>query len=176
MMRAVQIIGQTTGQIAGQTRAMAVAGVLLLVSGLVAQAEVVVLDDLANASAEDIVATRQSNFRGNAGAMKTMSQAVRAGDTAGVVAGARHIAEWSEIMTEYFPPRTSPRATAGAFKNDAENEIWQEWDDFVGLASNTASAAGRLAALAEAGDVAGVGAVLKEVGASCGACHRNYKK
>ena len=153
-----------------------VAPVGLVAMSASAQAEVVVLDDLGSASAEDIVATRQSNFRGNGRAMKTMSQAVKAGDMAAVAAGARHIAEWGEIMTEYFPPRTSPRETAGAFKNDAEHEIWREWDDFVGLASNTASAAGRLAALAEAGDVAGVGATLKEVGASCGACHRKYKK
>ena len=141
-----------------------------------ASAQVVVLDDLATASAEDIVATRQSNFRGNGRAMKAISDAVKSGDLATVAAAAGLVADWAEIMSDYFPPNTAPRATAGAFKNDAEAAIWENWEDFVGLANNSATAARRLASLAAAGDTAGVAGGLRELGATCGACHRKYRK
>lgn len=54
--------------------------------------------------------------------------------------------------------------------------IWEQWDDFVAAAQATEEAAANLAAVAESGDVAAIGAAVRGVGRTCGACHRTFRK
>ena len=136
----------------------------------------VVLIDVDTASPEEIVNTRQVNFRGNGRAMKAINNGIKAGDMAAVATAAAHIGEWGDNMTDYFPPSTAPGAIADDIKHEALADIWQDWDDFAEKAEMSATAAHRLARLAAAGDSAGLGDAFKAVAATCSGCHRLYRK
>ena len=139
-----------------------------------AQAEVVLLPAVDRAAAPDIIVTRKANFANNAEAMKEIGKARRKDDFDAVAKFAMEIADWAQVMVDYFPPETSPNVTRE--KTDALSTIWRNEDDFARLAQVNADAALRLADLARAGDSDALALAARELGATCGACHMSYKK
>lgn len=57
-------------------------------------------------------------------------------------------------------------------RTDSKANVWTNWDQFAKAAEDSANAA---KALAEAGDAAVMGKV-RELGATCGACHQTFRK
>jgi cytochrome c556 len=58
---------------------------------------------------------------------------------------------------------------------DAKVEIWQKWDEYVVAAKKLEVASDKLVAAAEKGDMKAVGAAMREVGGSCGNCHKPFR-
>ena len=72
---------------------------------------------------------------------------------------------------------------AGAFekeiaegRTDAKPEVWQDWDKFVAAAETLQEEGAKLADIASAGDMAAIGAQVKNLGKACGDCHKPFRK
>lgn len=61
-------------------------------------------------------------------------------------------------------------------RTDAKPEVWQDWDKFVAAAQGLQEESAKLAEIASAGDVAAIGAQVKNVGKACGNCHKPFRK
>ena len=72
-------------------------------------------------------------------------------------------------LTEGFPEGSRE-------DSDAKPEIWQDWNKFVAAAKTMGDESGKLARLAQSGDMAAIGAQVKAVGKSCGGCHKPFRK
>ncbi len=59
--------------------------------------------------------------------------------------------------------------------SDAKVEIWQEWDKYTAAAKKLEEASDKLVAAAEKGNMEAVGAAMREVGGSCGNCHKPFR-
>ena len=78
---------------------------------------------------------------------------------------------------------TGAKMIAAAFKKelhrgktDAKPEIWQKWSEFEDAAKNLEEQSAKLADVASSGDMAAIGAQLKQMGKACGACHKKFRK
>jgi cytochrome c556 len=117
----------------------------------------------------DMIADRKVNFKANAAAMKAIAAAISAGDRSTVSQKAQSIASWASKIPTYFPEGSDSGDTK------AKPEIWFEFDDFTNRAQANQKAALALIKAAETGDPAAMIAGLKNLGASCKACHSSYK-
>jgi cytochrome c556 len=61
-------------------------------------------------------------------------------------------------------------------KTDAKPDIWQDWDKFVDAAKKLEEESGKLASVAQSGDMAAITAQVKAMGKSCGGCHKPFRK
>ena len=61
-------------------------------------------------------------------------------------------------------------------RTDAKPDVWQDWDKFVAAARGLEEASAKLADIAAAGDMAAIGAQVKNVGKACGDCHKPFRK
>jgi len=61
-------------------------------------------------------------------------------------------------------------------KTDAKPDIWKDWDKFAAAAKKMGEESGKLAEVAKGGDAAAIGAQVKELGKSCGGCHKPFRK
>jgi cytochrome c556 len=122
----------------------------------------------ASASA-DVVAERKANFKANADAMKAIAAAISGGDRQTVREKASGIAGCAAKIPAYFPEGSD----GGDSK--ARAEIWFEFDSFTSRARANQDAAEALVKAAETGDPAAMIAGLKNLGASCKACHASFK-
>ena len=61
-------------------------------------------------------------------------------------------------------------------KTDAKPELWKEWDKFVAAADAIEQESGKLAEVAQSGNMEAIGAQVKKVGDACGNCHKPYRK
>jgi cytochrome c556 len=129
---------------------------------------------LANAqtAAQDIIVTRQAGFDLQGGAFDAIRAAVaaKAPDIKPYATAAAGIESWAKQI-----PLAFPKGSETGHDTKAKPEIWSDNAGFVKDANDLATAAGKLADLAKAGDAAGVADQVKVVGAACGACHRTYR-
>jgi cytochrome c556 len=63
-----------------------------------------------------------------------------------------------------------------AGKTDAKPEIWKEWEKFEAAAQALEQESGKLADVAQSGNMEAIGAQVKKVGDACGNCHKPYRK
>lgn len=85
------------------------------------------------------------------------------------------VAERAEEMRGYFatlPTLFPPGSTEGS---KALPAVWSDRAGFEQAAANATQAAAKLAAAAGTGDTAATAAAFREVGGTCGACHRNFR-
>ncbi|TDQ81440.1 cytochrome c556 [Dongia mobilis] len=116
-----------------------------------------------------ILAQREQAMKGMGAQMKTIKDLVGSGGPAGdVVAPAQKIAEIAATIPGLFPE--------GSGGDEVRPEIWQNWNDFVAKAQALGNEATMLAAAAEGGDMATVGAQFEKVGGACSACHKAYRE
>lgn len=90
--------------------------------------------------------------------------------TTDIVAHAQAIQITSTVIEDAF----KKKVTEG--KTDAKPDIWQDWDKFVAAAKKLGDESGKLADVAQAGDMAAIGAQVKELGKACGGCHKPFRK
>lgn len=83
---------------------------------------------------------------------------------------ARAMHAMSNLLYDIFPEGT------GVGKTRAKPEIWQEPVKFRAAIDAFRSESGRLALIAEGGDLAAIGAQLKKVGKACGGCHKPFRQ
>lgn len=60
--------------------------------------------------------------------------------------------------------------------NDALPEIWTQWEAFLAIAEEMEQASEALAEAAEADDPRAVALAMRELGRTCGSCHKAYRK
>lgn len=93
------------------------------------------------------------------------------GDVKTLEGPAKAMQRWAMLMPSLFPKGTE---TGGNTK--AKPEIWTDMAGFEKASMALGAASGKLAELAKAGDADAVAAQIKEVGAACGACHKDYRQ
>ena len=76
----------------------------------------------------------------------------------------------SALIDEAF----KKEVTAG--KTDAKPDIWKEWDKFTAAAKALGEESGKLAEVAQSGDMEAIGAQVKKLGDACGNCHKPFRK
>ncbi len=83
---------------------------------------------------------------------------------------ASDISRMSSVVSEAFEKEITEGRT------DAKPEVWQDWDKFVAAAQGLQEESAKLADIASAGDMAAIGAQVKNVGKACGNCHKPFRK
>lgn len=144
-----------------QISAMAIAGLMTL--GVVA----VVAQDafVPPATAEEALAARKALMREDGGLLRS----------AGGLTGAEAVAAMQTLLDNYTHiPDLFPE---GSIVGDSEAlpAIWENWDAFVAIVETGKTAAAAGLAAAESGDAAGYAAALQALGATCGACHQQFR-
>ncbi|WP_160296862.1 c-type cytochrome [Sphingomonas sp. ERG5] len=118
-----------------------------------------------------ILAGRKAAFllsAANFGGMKAVIDS--GGDVTKQAFAARSLANWAKALPGMFPPGSNVAPT------EALPNVWTDRAGFDAKAAAYAEAAGKLAALAKAGDKPGFAAQWGEVGKTCGGCHDTYRK
>ncbi|MDD2814648.1 MAG: cytochrome c [Thiotrichaceae bacterium] len=124
-------------------------------------------------AAEDIAKYRH-HIMETLGNMKTTIEFLLKGK---VAANAGSIADQAKVMamlTKNIPAMFPKGSTT--HKSDAMPVIWEKWADFEKLAQDVATKADTLAKVAVAGNAADTEAKLKDLGAACKACHKDFRK
>ncbi len=121
-----------------------------------------------------VMEAREANFKQIGKAFKAIRDQYSSGkpDAAIIQKNAAVIANLAPQITSWFPAGTGPSAG----KTEALPAIWEKPADFKAAANRLVTESAKLKTLADAGDLAGAGAQVKAVGASCGGCHDNFKK
>jgi cytochrome c556 len=83
---------------------------------------------------------------------------------------AQDIQNTSKLIGEAF------KKELAAGKTDAKPEIWKEWDKFVAAAEAMGQESGKLAEVAQSGNMEAIGAQVKKLGDACTNCHKPYRK
>ncbi|MCW5750105.1 MAG: cytochrome c [Alphaproteobacteria bacterium] len=118
----------------------------------------------------DAIKERKDNrqeMRKAMGAIKAVIDAK--GDAKTVVPLAERLVNLEKAFSGHFP--------AGSDKGETKAlpAVWSDWNGFLAASKNTQEAATKLAQVAAAGDLAGVGQQFGAVGGTCGACHDKYR-
>ena len=120
-------------------------------------------------ASEDVIAERKAYFKQSGGTLRAMRGQIASGDFEAIAKGADNIAIWAAKMTDYFPEGS------GEGKTSARPEIWERFNEFTMLAKSHEEAALALKKAALAQDGAAVGGLAQKLGATCGACHSQFK-
>jgi cytochrome c556 len=83
---------------------------------------------------------------------------------------AQDIQRSSKLIGEAF------KKEIAAGKTDAKAEIWKEWDKFTAASQALEQESGKLADVAQSGNMEAIGAQVKKLGDACGNCHKPYRK
>lgn len=123
------------------------------------------------ATPEEIITMRQANQKRVGDLTTGIKKALEGGATAESQAdAAKELAQRAHLIKGYFPPGTE---TGGNTK--ARPEIWSNRAGFDAAADAYTEAFDKLVVLAQAGDTPGFSAQFATAGATCGACHRNFR-
>ncbi|WPZ32464.1 cytochrome c [Thalassobaculum sp. OXR-137] len=134
-----------------------------------AMAAVLGLTMVAGTAFADVADQREKGFKAHAANMKAVKAAVESGTASAAVEPTKAMVAWAKQIPEMFPEGSGEGT-------DALPAIWSDWAGFEKAAANHLAAVEKLAAVAEAGDAAALGDQLKATGATCGACHKAYRK
>jgi len=125
-------------------------------------------------SGADTAKAREGNMKALGGAAKALGDQLKSGtpDAAIVKAQAAKVAQLADAMPTWFPKGSGP---ASGVKTRALPAIWTDGAGFAAAQHAFAVEAGKLNSLAAAGDMAGVGAQMRNVGGACKSCHDKYR-
>ena len=124
---------------------------------------------LAHNGATGIVKDRMGKFEASEKATKRIKQAFSRGDTAMVVAEATFLLSWAREMESFFPENSNQPPS------EAKDEIWLQWDDFVGAIHSFDRAAQALIENVATQDSRTVSEAFKEMTRSCKSCHQQFR-
>jgi cytochrome c556 len=139
----------------------------------VATTPTVIAADPNTVTAEDVTKYRH-HIMETLGNMKTTIEFLLKGK---VAANSGSIADQAKVMAMLTKniPAMFPKGSI-AHKSDAMPVIWEKWADFEKLAQDVATKADTFAKVAAAGNAADTEAKLKDLGAACKACHKDFRK
>ena len=83
---------------------------------------------------------------------------------------ASDISRMSAVIAESFEKEIIEGRT------DAKPDVWRDWDKFVAAAETLQEEGAKLAEVASGGDMAAIGAQVKNLGKACGDCHKPFRK
>lgn len=119
------------------------------------------------------IAARQANFKKMGAAMKVLKDELGgSADKAKMVGAARTLAAMARAQIPLFPAGSG--AAAGA-KTDALPAIWTQRGAFDASAKKLVVDADKLVAVTASGNAAAIGVQFKQVGGTCGGCHRQFR-
>jgi cytochrome c556 len=123
---------------------------------------------------QDIVNARMAGMKKMGAAMKAIGEQLKTAtpDKNVVAAAAQTITGAAKAQGKLFPANT---ARSAGLKTDALPAIWTDRKTFDADMAKLVAESTKLAAVAGTGDTAAIGAQMKAVGATCGACHRQFR-
>ena len=124
---------------------------------------------LGHKGAMGTVKERMDKFEASEKATKRIKQALSQGNTSVVMAEAEFLVSWAREMESYFPENSNQPPS------EAKNEIWLQWDDFVGAIQTFDNASGALLDTAATEDPRTIGVAFKEMARSCKSCHQQFR-
>ena len=125
---------------------------------------------LAHKGAMGIVKERMDKFEASEKATKRIKQALSRGDTAVVTAEAELLVSWAREMENYFPDNSNQTPS------EARDEIWLQWDDFIGAIQSFKNASNALMDAAASEDPRAMYGAFKEMTKSCKSCHQQFRE
>jgi len=141
--------------------ALAIAGLLAISAAATVAQDAFV----APATPEEAVEMRQALMKEDGGIVRGLAG----------LSGAEAVTALNTVLTNYthIPDLFPEGSIVGDSK--ALPAIWDNWDAFTAIVETGKTAATAGIAAAEAGDAAGYGAALQALGATCGACHQQFR-
>ncbi len=123
---------------------------------------------------QSLVDERQDGFNDMGAAMKTLRDQLKGGkpDTAKVTAAADELVLLAEKIPAWFPEGSGP---ASGVKTDARAYIWENKTKFDAITQALVDESTAMAALARAGDTAGMQKKLLVIRDNCSSCHDSYR-
>lgn len=120
------------------------------------------------------IAARQAGYKKMGAAMKALNDQLKSGTPvkATMVAAAQMIAGTAREQPRLFPAGSGP--TAGA-PTDALPNIWTDRATFDGQMAKLIAESGKLVSTANSGTADAIRAQAKATGATCAACHRQFR-
>ena len=125
---------------------------------------------LAHKGAMGIVKERMDKFEASEKATKRIKQALSRGDTAVVTAEAELLVSWAREMDNYFPENSNQTPS------EARDEIWLQWDDFIGAIQSFNNASNALMDAAASEDPRAILGAFKDKTNSCKSCHQQFRE
>ena len=125
---------------------------------------------LAHKGAMGIVKQRMDKFEASEEATKRIKQALSRGDTAVVRAEAEFLVSWAREIESFFPENSNQPPS------EAKDDIWLQWDKFVGAIQSFDNATQALIDDARSEDPRAIGQAFKEMTKSCKSCHRQFRE
>lgn len=125
-------------------------------------------------SPQATIAARQAGFKKMGGAMKALSDQLKTDAPAkdAMIAAARTIATTARDQPKLFPAGSGPASGA---KTQALPAIWTDRATFDAQMARLIGESGKLVTIANTGDAAAIRAQMKATGATCAACHRQFR-
>lgn len=126
-------------------------------------------------SASEVQRARHHGYERTGAAFKKVNDTLRSGEPKLDVirASAKIIQNTAKLQYGWFPAGSGP---APGVKTDAKSEIWSNRSDFKLKQDEFAKQAQLFATVAAGTDIDAIKAQAKALGATCGACHKPYKK
>ena len=125
---------------------------------------------LGHKGAMGIVKERMDKFEASEKATKRSKQALSRGDTAMVMAEAEFLVSWASEMDSYFPENSNQSPS------EAKDEIWLQWDSFLGAIQSFDNAAQTLIDASETQNPRATDGAFKEMVRSCKSCHQQFRE
>ncbi len=122
----------------------------------------------------EAIAARQSGFKKMGAAMKALGDQLKSDTpaTEAMLAAATTIAATASNQGALFPAGSGP---APGLVTAALPNIWTDRGTFDMQMASLVAQSGKLVAVAENGDVEAIRAQVKATGATCGACHHQFR-
>ena len=117
-----------------------------------------------------IVKERMDKFKASEKATKRIKQALSRGDTAMVMAEAEFLVSLASEMDSYFPENSNQSPS------EAKDEIWLQWDDFVGAIQSFENASTALIDAAATEDPRAMDGAFSDMTKSCKSCHQQFRE
>ncbi len=126
------------------------------------------------ANPAEVIKAREAHYKEIGKAMKAIGDELKksAPDVKVIQANAATIDRLAPQVPGWFPAGTGPEA---GIKTEARAEIWTKPEEFSAAATNFATAARQFNATAQTGDIAAIGAAMKQLGGSCKGCHDKFR-
>lgn len=120
------------------------------------------------------IEARQEKYEALGDTFRTLNQQFRSGspDLAVVQEAAAQVPTIVEGMETWFPAGTGPES---GVETEALSTIWETPDDFAQKIVEHQEAVAALAEVANSGDLDTIQAAVQATGATCGACHDDYR-
>ncbi|HYC02443.1 MAG TPA: cytochrome c [Azospirillaceae bacterium] len=121
-----------------------------------------------------VVEARQTQMKRLKDVMKTVTGYVKdgAGTPADVKAAALVASDVASKVPNLYPKGTQ----VGVGKSETLPAAWEQWDKFLAANKAMGEAGVKLAAAADTGNKDAIAGAFKGLGASCGACHDNFRQ